>query len=80
MESGDGGWICAEVAWPDGGSGLGGKPALGEDDGWPATVREPSAGKGWGRGGVPGFSAWIAVTIAMVAAAAGVAVGFFLIS
>jgi hypothetical protein len=74
MESGDGGWIRAEAAWPDGGSGPGG------DDGWPATVTEPSAGKRWGRGGVPGFSAWIAVAIAMVAAAAGVAVGLFVIS
>jgi hypothetical protein len=74
MESGDGGWIRPVAAQPYGGSGPGG------DDGWPATVTEPSAGKRWSRGGVPGFSVWVAAAIAMVAAAAGVAVGFFLIS
>jgi hypothetical protein len=74
MESGDGGWIRSVAAQPYGGSGPGG------DDGWPATVTEPPAGKRWSRGGVPGFSVWVAAAIAMVAAAAGVAVGFFLIS
>ena len=33
---------------------------------------------GWGHGGVPGFSAWMAVAVAVVAAVAGVAVGFLL--
>jgi hypothetical protein len=33
-----------------------------------------------GHGGVPGFSAWVAAAVAVVAAAAGVAAGFFLIS
>jgi len=33
---------------------------------------------GWGHGGIPGFSAWIAVAVAVVAAVAGVAVGFSL--
>jgi hypothetical protein len=80
MESGYGGWIRAEAARPDGGSGLGGEPALGGDDGWPARVTEPSAGKRWRHGGVPGFSAWVAAAVAMVAAAVGVAVGLFLIS
>jgi hypothetical protein len=74
MESGDGGWIRPEAAQPDGGSGLGG------DDGWPVTVTEPSAGKRWGRGGIPGLSAWVAAAVAMVAAATGAAVGLFLIS
>jgi hypothetical protein len=36
-------------------------------------------GKDWGHGGVPGFSGWVAVAVAIVAAAAGVAAGFFLI-
>jgi len=74
MESGDGGWIRPVAAQPYEGSGPGG------DDGWPATVTEPSAGTRWSRGGGPGFSVWVAAAIAMVAAAAGVAVGFFLIS
>jgi hypothetical protein len=33
---------------------------------------------GWGHGGIPGFSAWVAVAVAVAAAVAGVAVGFFL--
>lgn len=33
---------------------------------------------GWGHGGIPGFSAWIAVAVAVAAAVAGVTVGFFL--
>jgi hypothetical protein len=70
MESGDGGWICAEPAQPDGD---------GDEDSWPATVAGPAAGKRWGHGGIPGFSAWVATAVAMVAAAAGVAVGLFLI-
>jgi hypothetical protein len=34
---------------------------------------------GWGHGGVPRFSAWTAIAVAVVAAVAGVAAGFFLI-
>jgi len=74
MDSGDGGWIRSEAAQPDGGSWLDG------DDGWPAAATEPSAGKRWGHGGIPGFSAWVAAAVAVVAAAAGVAAGLFLIS
>ncbi len=57
------------------------------DDEWAAAAQPsgtppPGAGKGRGHGGVPGFSVraaalWIAVTV--VAAAAGVAAGFFLV-
>ena len=36
-------------------------------------------GKRWGHGGVSGFSGWIALAVAVVAAAAGVTAGFFLI-
>jgi len=58
-------------AWPDGESfaAPGGPAAPG-----------PGAGyrTGWGHGGIPGFSAWLAVAVAVVAAAAGVAAGFFL--
>lgn len=73
MESGDGGWICGEPAQPDGD---------GDEDSWPAMVAGPAmptAGKRWGHGGIPGFSAWVATAVAMVAAAAGVTVGLFLI-
>jgi hypothetical protein len=80
MESGDGGWIRAEAdREPDSGE----EPRLDEDDGWPATVAGPSvgsaAGRRWGRGGVPGFSAWVTAAAAVAAAAAGVAFGFVLI-
>lgn len=85
MESGDGGWIRAEAhGEPDSGE----EPRSDEDDGWPATLAGPSAGpsagpaagRRWGHRGVPGFSAWVAAAAAVTAAAAGVAVGFFLIS
>jgi hypothetical protein len=46
--------------------------------GWPAGI-EPGYGKRWGHGGVPGFSGWVALAVAVVAAAAGVAAGFLLI-
>jgi hypothetical protein len=36
-------------------------------------------GKGGGHRGVPGFSGWIAVAVAVVAATAGVTAGFFLV-
>src|SRR5579859_4802754 len=58
-----------EDEWPDGEpSALPGGP-LGPG---------PRYWRGWGHGGVPGFSAWIAVTVAVVAGVAGVAAGFFL--
>ena len=91
MESDDGRWIRAEAIQPEGGEGLsedrglseqagpGEDAGSGENDGWPARVADPSAGKRWGHGGVPGFSAWVAAAVAVVAAAAGVAVGLFLI-
>jgi hypothetical protein len=91
VESDDGRWIRAEAIQPEGGEGLsedgglseqagpGEEAGPGENDGWPAPVADPSAGKRWGHGGVPGFSAWAAAAVAVVAAAAGVAVGLFLI-
>jgi hypothetical protein len=51
----------------------GGRPD-GADDGWPT-----GSGKRWGRGGVSGFSGWVAAAVALAAATAGVAVGFFLV-
>ena len=78
-ESPDGESLDGE--WPDG-EWLDGDPPAGP--GWPMgpggrTGLGLGYGKGWGHGGVPGFSGWIAVTVAVVAAAAGVAAGFFLI-
>jgi hypothetical protein len=83
MESGDGGWIRAGATQPGGDDGSPGDEWT--EDGWPtAAAAEPAAGpltgKRWGHGGVPGFSAWVAAAVAVVAAAAGVAAGFFLIS
>jgi hypothetical protein len=66
MESGDGGWICGEPAQPDGD---------GDEDSWPATVAGPAAGKRWGHGGIPGFSAWVATAVAMVGGPASMAGG-----
>jgi hypothetical protein len=51
----------------------GGRPG-GADDSWPT-----GSGKRWGRGGVSGFSGWVAAAVALAAATAGVAVGFFLV-
>jgi hypothetical protein len=68
MESGDGRWIHARGTQAD------------EDAGplaWPSTGA--SAGKRWGRGGIPGFSGWMAAAVAVVAAAAGVVIGFLLV-
>jgi hypothetical protein len=79
VESDDGRWIRAEAIQLDGDEEAG----PGGNDGWPAPVAGPSAGKCWGRGGVPGFSAWAVAAVAavaIVAAAAGVAVGLFLMS
>ena len=80
MESDDGRWIRAEAIQPQGDERLSGKAGPGENDGWPAPVAGPSAGKRWGHGGIPGFSAWAAAAVAVVAAAAGIAFGLFLIS
>jgi hypothetical protein len=80
VESDDGRWICAEAIQPQGDESLSEEAGPGENDSWPAPVAGPSAGKRWGHGGVPGFSAWAAAAVAVVAAAAGVAVGLFLIS
>ena len=79
MESGDGGWIRAEVH----GENPGEEPGRGEDDGWPARIAGPatgcSAGKRWGHRGIPGFSAWAVAAVAAAAVAAGIVVGFFLV-
>ena len=117
MESGDGGWIRAEVAQPDEDEGLDEDFELDGEDGWPedewlehgwpgygwpehgwpgygwpghgwSAAAEPAAGPSawpstgtrWGHGGIPGFSAWVAAAVAVVAAAAGVAAGLFLIT
>jgi len=80
VESDDGRWIRAEAIQLEGDEGLSEEAGSGEDDVWPAPVAGPSAGKRWGHGGVPGFSAWAVAAVAVVAAAAGVAVGLFLIS
>ena len=82
MEPDGGEWIRAES--------LGGDEGLGRDDGWPeagspeagsptAAASAAAPGKGWGHGGVPGFSGWAAAAMAVVAAAAGVGVGLSLI-
>jgi hypothetical protein len=56
------------------------------DDEWPADEwppgppgPPPGTGTRWGHGGVPGFSVWVAAAVAVLAAAAGVAVGLLLI-
>jgi hypothetical protein len=84
---GDDGWPeygWPEYGWPEYGRPEYGRPEYGRPEygrsaaaGEPATG--PPAGKRWGRGGVPGFSAWVAAAVAVVAAAAGVATGLFLI-
>jgi hypothetical protein len=91
MESGDGGWIHARGTQADGDAEYQARSA----DGWPAVVAGPlawpstgtsagtstgaSAGNRWGRGGIPGFSGWLAAAVAVVAAAAGVMIGFLLV-
>jgi hypothetical protein len=78
--------------WPDGessdgespdGEWLGGEWLGGEPFAAPGGPGGPGSGfgyrtGGWGHGGVPVFSAWMAVAVAVVAAVAGVAVGFLL--
>jgi hypothetical protein len=58
----------------------------GPDDEWPTDDwppgppgPPPETGKRWGHGGMPGFSVWMAAAVAVLAAAAGVAVGLLLI-
>jgi len=50
-------------------------------DDWPPRPPgpPPETGKRWGHGGVPGFSVWMAAAVAVLAAAAGVAIGLLLI-
>jgi hypothetical protein len=50
-------------------------------DDWPPEPpgSPPATGKRWGHGGVPGFSVWAAAVVAVLAAAAGVAVGLLLV-
>jgi hypothetical protein len=73
MESDDREWIQGGTTQPEDEESLSG------DDGWPAPVAGAVAGKRWGHGGIPGFSGWVAAAVAVVAAAAGVAVGLFLV-
>lgn len=67
-----------------------GEQPAGEDDGWPdddgaaedwpgEPAGRPGNGERWGRGGVSGFSGRVAAAVAVVAATAGVAAGFFLV-
>lgn len=77
-ESPDDEWLDGEPSAAPGGS-----PEPGGPMGTPGGPAGPGPGfgyrtGGWGRGGVPGFSAWMAVAVAVVAAVAGVAVGFLL--
>jgi hypothetical protein len=82
------GW--SQNGWPHHGWAHDGWPRDGWPEyGWPATTAAgftpgsaagPPAGRRWGHGGVPGFSAWVAVAVAAAAATAGVAVGLFLVS
>jgi hypothetical protein len=85
-ESPDDEWLGGEPfaapggpPWPEGPIGLGGPM------GSPGGPAGPGSGLGfgyraggWGHGGFPGFSVWMAVAVAVVAAVAGVAVGFLL--
>lgn len=73
--------------WPDGESLENESPDGEWPDGEPFAAPGRPAGPGpgsgyraggWGHGGIPGFSAWIALAVAVAAAVAGVAVGFFL--
>ena len=79
MESGDGGWIRAGRTQADEDAEYQARSA----DGWPAGATGPptgtSAGKRWGHGGIPGFSAWVAAAVAVAAAAAGVVVGLLMV-
>jgi hypothetical protein len=76
MESGDGRWIHARGTQADEDAGPLAWPSTGTSAG---TSTGASAGKRWGRGGIPGFSGWMAAAVAVVAAAAGVVIGFFLV-
>ena len=71
----DGEWIRDEAQPP------GGRTAGSETPGeaWPPGAWPPGAGRGRGHGGAPGFSVRAAAAVAMLAAAAGVAAGFFLV-
>jgi hypothetical protein len=71
MESDDREWIQGGTTQPEDDESLSG------EGGWPTPVAV--AGKRWGHGGIPGFSGWVAAAVAVVAAAAGVAVGLFLV-
>ena len=83
MGSGDGGWIRAGGTQADEDAEYQVRSA----EGWPAGAAGPpagrsigtSAGNRWGRGGIPGFSAWVAAAVAAAAVAAGIVVGFFLV-
>jgi len=81
----EGEWIRDEAAgtddgWPE--DGL--RDDEGPEDEWPGGVQpggvQPGgAGKGRGHGGVPDFSVRAAAAVAVLAAAAGVAAGLFLV-
>jgi hypothetical protein len=73
----DDGWPNDDDDWLDDESPedewLDGKPFA-----MPGGPPGPGYWRGWGHGGVPGFSTWMAVAVAVVAGVVGVAVGFFL--
>jgi hypothetical protein len=80
MESGDGRWIHARGTQPDEDAGPLAWPSTGPSTGTSTGASAgASAGKRWGRGGIPGFSGWMAAAVAVVAAAAGVVIGFLLV-
>src|SRR5260370_18531069 len=71
----DAGWPADE--WPTDEWPTDGWPA----DGWPASTQPPRAGKRRGYGGVPGFSARVAIlwgAVAVAAAPPGIPAGLFL--
>jgi hypothetical protein len=80
----DGDWIHAGAAYPAGDG-----DDWSDDDEWldddvPPVVGGaagigPGDGRGWGHGGVSGFSVLAVVMVAVVAAIAGAAVGFLLV-
>jgi hypothetical protein len=75
------GWpavVAGPLAWPSTGTSAGTSTGTSAGTSTGASAGA-SAGKRWGRGGIPGFSGWMAAAVAVVAAAAGVVIGFLLV-
>ena len=90
----DGEWIRDEAAGAAGNPGAAADRGMAGDDGWPVDgwpgdswpgderpggAQPGGAGKGRGHGGASGFSVRVAAVVAVLAAAAGVAAGLFLV-